>query len=146
MSEELHKKLIDQLSEKLSITKGDSVYQRLPLNVQGVDCLIVNGSPTAPDSVFFYADCGLPDDQLKLKILQRLLEINLVCYNDRPASYGFDADSGHVTLMCFEPLAECTLESILELLSNMAHTASEWRKTYFLLAEERNLKQDHSDQ
>jgi Tir chaperone protein (CesT) family len=137
MSKEHYYQLVDTICAEYQIPNPAAMYENCNLIVDEVAFTLAN-SGSGGENLCVYCDFGDVPQHQRALILQRVLEANLAMHEDvHSPSFSYNAGSNHLVLMGRMPIAACTLESTLGIMSTFAARSAEWRGTWFLNDAER---------
>lgn len=137
MSQDRYHTLIDELCAIERLPHPARLYQRAALKVNGVSFSLRPGGPGNEDCCLYAVDYGEPPPQRRHLVLQRLLEANTLMADPFLPKFGIEHLSGKVVLTGYIRLDKASGDSLIRVLRHHALQAREWRRTHFLLEQER---------
>ena len=132
-------KLIDEICNIARIPNSRLLYEAADLEIDHVKFTLADGGDKTENCVTFYCDFGLlPPQIVRAGAMQRLLELNLSMYGINTPFFSINSEINHVLLIGRIPTAEMSPENLMNALAKHAAQAKEWRRNYYLDAEERS--------
>jgi hypothetical protein len=126
---------IDELCKLVKLGNASAMHEFADLTVDGVDFTLSESMRGEQVGVSVQCDYGTPPMTKHLDVLERLLEMNQAMYGPEAMVFGLHAGSGHVVLNTRLGFAHEDIKplDLLNIMGQMAASAKEWRKTFYLV-------------
>ena len=130
---------IEKVCELARIPQPTSLYERADIQVDEIKFTLMDASTENARRMKVFCDFGpLPTGPDRVKVLYRLLDLNLLCFAKDLPQFGIDTNSNHVVLAgCFPFDAKSAVEA-LNALGKLAAQAKEWQATRLLPEDDAN--------
>ncbi|MCP1576610.1 hypothetical protein J2S30_004989 [Herbaspirillum rubrisubalbicans] len=135
-----YRRLLDDLCQRANINASnyrEDFYYVANIKVDDVDFSLMPGSDENAGALLFFGDFGIIPLEFEAIAMRRLLEANLVMMGVGRPNFGINFSTGHVLLSGAVQIAGMDGEKLLDMLHHYADKANTWRRSYFMLDEER---------